>query len=331
MEAAHRGHQADRAPGAARGGERGAQLGDGAHVSCRRRRGAAPARASRPPARRRAREVRARSRRRRPAGAPPSPRRRGHRAGERVARARARPSSRRCGARAGRGARALGAQAGCAGQRAPPPPPASRGSSRPSTRRRGRRRARRRDLEGRHAQPRAQMRARSASASGVEPATAPPQPARSAPASPRRSGAGAGRRPAHRPGRGASAVRGVAPLVWPTKRRGAGHGRGGGRDLGVGHAQQDRVASGGHLAAAGRALDGYAGVAKRRGERASGASAADHAHAGARECVGLELASRSGPLRGRGSRPTSKDSPECIRSSPRRCGLLQDYAVNPAS
>ena len=39
------------------------------------------------------------------------------------------------------------------------------------------------------------------------------------------------------------------------RRRGAGDGRGGGRDLGVGHAQQRRVAAGRHLAAAERALD----------------------------------------------------------------------------
>ena len=48
------------------------------------------------------------------------------------------------------------------------------------------------------------------------------------------------------------------------ERRGGRHRLGGGRDLGVGHAQHDRVAARGALAAAERALDLDAGVAKRR-------------------------------------------------------------------
>ena len=56
------------------------------------------------------------------------------------------------------------------------------------------------------------------------------------------------------------------------QRSGRGHHLGGGRDLGVGHAQQDRVAARRAPAAAQGALDLDAGVAKRARERGSNAA-----------------------------------------------------------
>ena len=108
VERAHRRDQRDALSGRARGGERGAQVGDRAdraHGAGTGRPRSARGDAWRPRVRRIARGIRGRAPRRRRAGAGPWPRRRG-RWGRSARRwSRGRPSSRRWPARAGRGGR----------------------------------------------------------------------------------------------------------------------------------------------------------------------------------------------------------------------------------
>ena len=82
------------------------------------------------------------------------------------------------------------------------------------------------------------------------------------------------------------------------QRGGGGDHLGRGRDLGVGHAQQDRVAARRASAAAERALDLDAGVAKRGRERGADPACADYAHPQrARKSVVIWVHSPAGPLR----------------------------------
>ena len=76
----------------------------------------------------------------------------------------------------------------------------------------------------------------------------------------------------------ASADSGVAPLVWPTRGAAAATVSAAAAISAIGHAEQDRVAARGTLAAAERPLDLHAGVAKRPRERGADPPGADDAH-----------------------------------------------------
>ena len=92
----------------------------------------------------------------------------------------------------------------------------------------------------------------------------------------RRSAAGGSRRRARRRGRPGGARRAsVAPLVCPTRRARAGDGLGRGRDLRVGHAEQDHVAPRAPRRAR-RALDVVAGLAQRGRQRRAETALSDN-------------------------------------------------------
>ena len=102
---------------------------------------------------------------------------------------------------------------------------------------------------------------------------------------PRTSGAGGSRRRARRRAAGRSAASEVAPLVCPTSARRAGDGLRGGRDLRVGHAQQDHVARG-DLAAPGGPATSYPASRSAADERRAETALSDYS-----ECHGGEVRS----------------------------------------